>query len=68
VVVKGHPAHPETGALVASAIAAAVKAHGLPEGVFGHLVGPRTSWAPRWCRTRASQQWASPARASAVWR
>ncbi|WP_068082445.1 aldehyde dehydrogenase (NADP(+)) [Novosphingobium rosa] len=40
VVVKGHPAHPETGALVASAIAAAVKAHGLPEGVFGHLVGP----------------------------
>ncbi|WP_343612782.1 aldehyde dehydrogenase (NADP(+)) [Novosphingobium sp.] len=40
VVVKGHPAHPETGALVASAIAAAVKSCGLPEGVFGHLVGP----------------------------
>lgn len=40
VVVKGHPAHPETGALVASAIAKAVAACGLPSGVFGHLVGP----------------------------
>ncbi|HWU04345.1 MAG TPA: aldehyde dehydrogenase family protein, partial [Novosphingobium sp.] len=40
VVVKGHPAHPETGALVAGAIAAAVAACGLPAGVFGHLVGP----------------------------
>lgn len=40
VVVKGHPAHPETGALVAAAIARAVAARGLPEGVFGHLVGP----------------------------
>ncbi|GHC95387.1 2,5-dioxovalerate dehydrogenase [Novosphingobium pokkalii] len=40
VVVKGHPAHPETGALVAAAIARAVAACGLPEGVFGHLVGP----------------------------
>lgn len=40
VVVKGHPAHPETGALVASAIANAVAASGLPAGVFGHLVGP----------------------------
>jgi NADP-dependent aldehyde dehydrogenase len=33
VVVKGHPAHPETGALVAAAIARAVAACGLPEGV-----------------------------------
>lgn len=40
VVVKGHPAHPETGALVAAAIARAVAASGLPEGVFQHLVGP----------------------------
>ncbi|MDF0542896.1 aldehyde dehydrogenase (NADP(+)) [Sphingobium sp. H39-3-25] len=40
VVVKGHPAHPQTGALVAAAIARAVAASGLPEGVFSHLVGP----------------------------
>ncbi|MBC2667761.1 aldehyde dehydrogenase (NADP(+)) [Novosphingobium piscinae] len=40
VVVKGHPAHPRTGELVAGAIARAVAAHGLPAGVFGHLVGP----------------------------
>jgi NADP-dependent aldehyde dehydrogenase len=40
VVVKGHPAHPITGALVAAAIAKAVAACDLPEGVFGHLVGP----------------------------
>jgi len=42
VVVKGHPAHPETGALVAGAIARAVSASGLPAGVFSHLVGPST--------------------------
>ncbi|MEG8022256.1 aldehyde dehydrogenase (NADP(+)) [Sphingomonas aerolata] len=40
VVVKGHPAHPATGAMVAGAIAAAVAACGLPTGVFSHLVGP----------------------------
>ncbi|MET0366407.1 MAG: aldehyde dehydrogenase (NADP(+)) [Sphingobium sp.] len=40
VVVKGHPAHPATGALVAAAISRAVAASGLPEGVFSHLVGP----------------------------
>jgi alpha-ketoglutaric semialdehyde dehydrogenase len=40
VVVKGHPAHPATGALVASAIHKAVHASGLPRGVFSHLVGP----------------------------
>ena len=40
VVVKGHPAHPQTGALVAQAIHAAVAACGLPAGVFSHLVGP----------------------------
>ncbi|RZM36978.1 MAG: aldehyde dehydrogenase (NADP(+)), partial [Sphingomonas sp.] len=40
VVVKGHPAHPATGAMVAGAINAAVAACGLPKGVFSHLVGP----------------------------
>jgi alpha-ketoglutaric semialdehyde dehydrogenase len=40
VVVKGHPAHPATGAMVASAIHDAVKESGLPAGVFSHLVGP----------------------------
>ena len=40
VVVKGHPAHPTTGALVAAAIDRAVAAAGLPKGVFSHLVGP----------------------------
>lgn len=40
VVVKGHPAHPATGALVADAIGRAVAACGMPDGVFGHLVGP----------------------------
>ncbi len=39
VVVKGHPAHPGTGELVARAIQAAVKASGLPEGVFSYLPG-----------------------------
>jgi len=40
VVVKGHPAHPETGALVAGAIGRAVAGCGMPAGVFQHLVGP----------------------------
>ncbi|MDO6412841.1 aldehyde dehydrogenase (NADP(+)) [Sphingomonas sp. BIUV-7] len=40
VVVKAHPAHPETGELVAAAIRRAVAACGLPEGVFGHVTGP----------------------------
>ncbi|MDP8912577.1 MAG: aldehyde dehydrogenase (NADP(+)) [Pseudomonadota bacterium] len=40
VVVKGHPAHPATGELVANAIRRAVEACGIPHGVFGHLVGP----------------------------
>ncbi|MDO7840831.1 aldehyde dehydrogenase (NADP(+)) [Sphingomonas immobilis] len=39
VVVKGHPAHPDTGALVAGAIGRAVAASGLPEGVFQHVTG-----------------------------
>ncbi len=39
VVVKGHPAHPGTGELVARAIAEAVTASGLPAGVFSYLPG-----------------------------
>lgn len=40
VVVKGHPAHPATGALVAAAIERAVEKCGMPQGTFSHLVGP----------------------------
>ena len=39
VVVKGHPAHPGTGELVARAIRSAVAACGLPAGVFSYLPG-----------------------------
>lgn len=39
VVVKGHPAHPGTGELVARALRAAVSACGLPEGVFSYIPG-----------------------------
>ena len=39
VIVKGHPAHPGTGELVARAIAQAVAASGLPEGIFSFLPG-----------------------------
>ena len=37
VVVKGHPAHPGTGELVASAVTAAVSASGFPAGIFSFL-------------------------------
>ncbi|MDR6787448.1 NADP-dependent aldehyde dehydrogenase [Sphingomonas sp. BE138] len=39
VVVKGHPAHPGTGEMVARAIAKAVEKAGLPAGVFSYLPG-----------------------------
>ena len=39
VVVKGHPAHPGTSEMVASAIIKAVRECGLPEGVFSLLNG-----------------------------
>ena len=39
VVVKGHPAHPGTGELVARAVQRAVAASGLPAGVFSYLPG-----------------------------
>lgn len=39
VVVKGHPAHPVTGTLVARAVARAVEKAGLPAGVFSFVLG-----------------------------
>jgi NADP-dependent aldehyde dehydrogenase len=39
VVVKGHPAHPGAGELVARAVRAAVRSCNLPEGVFSYLPG-----------------------------
>jgi 2,5-dioxopentanoate dehydrogenase len=39
VVVKGHPAHPGTGELVARAVQAAVVKCGLPSGTFSYLPG-----------------------------
>ncbi|MEE4208450.1 MAG: aldehyde dehydrogenase (NADP(+)) [Parvularcula sp.] len=39
VVVKGHPAHPATGEIVAKAITDAVSACGLPAGVFSLIQG-----------------------------
>jgi 2,5-dioxopentanoate dehydrogenase len=39
VVVKGHPAHPGTGELVARAIRQAAEESGLPAGVFSYLPG-----------------------------
>lgn len=39
VVVKGHPAHPRTGELVAAAIDKAVERSGLPTGTFTFLLG-----------------------------
>ena len=41
VVVKGHSAHPGTGEIVAQAIAAAIKACGMPAGVFSLVQGGR---------------------------
>jgi 2,5-dioxopentanoate dehydrogenase len=38
VVVKGHPAHPLTGAVVADQITAAVDALEMPSGTFGHAL------------------------------
>lgn len=38
VVVKGHPAHPQAGVLVARAVTRAVAAAGLPAGVFSFVL------------------------------
>jgi alpha-ketoglutaric semialdehyde dehydrogenase len=40
VVVKAHPAHPGTSELAASAVSAAAKECGLPDGTYSHLSGP----------------------------
>ncbi len=40
VVIKGHPAHPGTSAMVARAIEEAVAECGLPAGVFSMVQGP----------------------------
>lgn len=39
VIVKAHPAHAETSALVASAISKAMEKTGMPQGVFQHVFG-----------------------------
>lgn len=39
VVVKAHPAHPDTAALAATAIAGALRTRGLPTGVFTQVAG-----------------------------
>lgn len=39
VIVKAHPAHPETSEMVAGAIHSAIKKMGLPQGLFSHLHG-----------------------------
>lgn len=43
VIVKGHPLHPGTGEVVASAIARAAKTCDIPEGVFSNLNGKEIS-------------------------
>ncbi|MFN3274123.1 MAG: aldehyde dehydrogenase (NADP(+)) [Paracoccus sp. (in: a-proteobacteria)] len=39
VVVKGHPAHPGTGQIVAEAVDAAIRQTGMPAGVFSFIHG-----------------------------
>ncbi|RMC37565.1 aldehyde dehydrogenase (NADP(+)) [Paracoccus alkanivorans] len=39
VVIKGHPAHPGTGEIVAEAIHAAIARTGMPKGVFSFIHG-----------------------------
>lgn len=39
VIVKAHPAHPETSTIAAAAIARAVQQQQLPAGVFSHVYG-----------------------------
>lgn len=39
VVVKGHPAHPATGEIVAEAISAAIEKCGMPKGTFSLVQG-----------------------------
>ena len=70
VVVKGHPAHPRTGFLVARAVTRAVEKQGLHAGTFSFLLartGSASSSARSWSRTRGSRRSASPAPAAAGW-
>lgn len=39
VIIKSHPAHPQTSKIMADAISAVVKAFGWPEGIFSHITG-----------------------------
>ncbi|MCD9615687.1 aldehyde dehydrogenase (NADP(+)) [Chryseobacterium gleum] len=39
VIIKAHPAHPQTSQIMADAITAVIKAFGWPEGVFSHITG-----------------------------
>ena len=39
VIVKAHPAHPQTSQIMADAIKAVVKELGWPEGIFTHITG-----------------------------
>jgi NADP-dependent aldehyde dehydrogenase len=39
VIVKAHPAHAQTSEIVASAVFAAVRKAGMPEGIFSHVHG-----------------------------
>ncbi len=66
VIVKGHPAHPGTGELVARAIAAAVASSGLPAGVFSYLPGDTNDLGGALVATRAYRRSALPARAAAA--
>ena len=45
MIVKGHPAHPGTSELVASAVAAAVRKCGLPEGTLSLLQSTEPSFS-----------------------
>ena len=50
VVVKGHPAHPRTGSLVAEQLSSAASAAGLPAGTFGHVLEASFGLAERLVR------------------
>jgi len=50
VVVKGHPAHPRTGTLVAQLLTEAAAEAGLPEGTFGHVLESGFALAERLVR------------------
>jgi len=39
VIIKAHPAHPETSEIVANAILAAAEKNNLPKGIFAHVHG-----------------------------